>query len=366
MYNQSTNRTSPWLILIIGIFAGILIAGGFALIKSGLGKKGSSAPTSETKGLLLSIKEPIDGDFVSEKNIIISGTTGNNAAVAVTGGVNDSIVETSNGSFTTNVELAEGENELAVYAFDPLSGESAQLSVKVLFISEETASANSLVASAYKIIAETDQEKIDKLKKQVTTNSSELKKEAAKLKKIHVFGTIAAIAESSFIIETASGSLKTVFTDDLTKFYSIGSGGKTRLNVLEEFKVGDKVSVVGIGSDEAFGTAKYVVRQGTSITKRHAISGKVKEISAENLVLTHQIHTDRTTAIKISSNTNLKIKGKDKATISDIKIGDFVVVCGTVGKDSVMDASKIFVIPGAKTGQKPKDATSSATPSANP
>jgi preprotein translocase subunit YajC len=235
----------------------------------------------------------------------------------------------------------------------------------VLLLAGESASTQSLVASAYKAIAETDQEKIDQLRSRLATNSSELKAAASKISNTHIFGTISAIAQSTIVVETQSGTSKMVFTDDLTKFYSLDSSGKTIIS-LTDLKVSDPVSVVGIGNDDTSGTAKYIVRQGTPVAQHYATAGKVKEVSTEGFVITNIVNTTQNTNIKLNSNTTVKIKGKNTATVTDIKVGDLLVLTGNLGKDGSLEATKIFVLPGKATGAKPKESTSSATPSAQP
>ena len=355
MNAQSTSKTPTPLILVIGVVIGLLLAGAVVLVKSALDRKEAS-PTTETRGIVLSIDKPVDGAVVSDANLTIEGTSGKDAVVAVTGGADDPIVETSSGKFSTTISLTEGENELGIYAFDPTSGESAQTTLSVLYLQEAISSGNVLVAASSTESAEKTKERIEKLREQLATKSSDLKK-AASNPSSHIFGTLSAISKSSFTVETRQGGLTTVFTDDLTKFYSIGEKSKSVIT-LADLKVGDKVSVVGLGKDNIVGTAKSVVKINKPITKRSAVAGKVKSIDGTSLTLTHIIHTDRTFTVNVASETMIKIKGKETATLADIKVGDFIVAAGSVDEKGILTAKRVFVI-----GVKPKEATKSATPS---
>jgi len=362
MNAQSNNRTSPLLILVIGVIIGLLIAGAFALVKSGFGSKKAAPSTTETRGIVLSITKPADGDVVSNKDLTIEGSSGKDAVVVVTGPADDAIVETSGGKFSATFSLSEGENELSIYAFDTTSGESGQTAFNVLYLKEELGSGNILVAAANSETTDKNKERIEKLRERLATKSAELKKAISISARSHVFGSLTAISGSSITMETKSGGLITVFTDDLTKFLAIGDQGKSEI-AFSDLRLGDKVSVVGVSKDSTVGSAKFVIRIGKSLVKRAAVAGKVKSIDGASLTLTHIIHTDRTFTINTTSETKIKVKGKENATLADVKVDDIVVASGTVDEKGVIAAKRIFVIPGGFVGAKPKESTKSATPS---
>lgn len=359
---QTSSRTSPFLILIIGIIVGLLAAGAFALVKSGFGSKKAAPSTTETRGIVLSLTKPSDGDVVSNKDLTIEGSSGKDAVVVVTGPADDAIVETSGGKFSTTLPLIEGENELSIYAFDTTSGESSQTAFSVLYLKEELGSGNILVAAANSETTDKNKERIEKLRERLATKSSELKKAISISARSHVFGSLTGLSGTSITIETKSGGLITVFTDDLTKFLAIGDQGKSDL-AFSDLKVGDKVAAVGVGKDSTVGAAKFVVRIGKSLVKRAAVAGKVKSIDGTSLTITHIIHTERTFTINTTSETKIKVKGKENATLADVKVDDIVVASGSVDEKGVIAAKRVFVIPGKFAGVKPKEATKSATPS---
>ena len=368
MDTQTSPGSPKLLTLVIGIVIGLLIAGGIFLVKSALESKDkeSAKTTVETQGIILSVDQPTDGAITSDKNLAVSGSTGKDTTVVVTGGTKDEIVQTQGGKFTVKIELAEGESEIGVYAFDTDSGESAQTIIDALYLKDELALAPVLIAEASST-AETGQEKIEKLKEKISTTSSNLKKSSAVFKKTHVWGTVKTITDTSITIETNQGSLKTVFTDDFTKFFSIDTAGRSTIK-LADLKVGDRVSVVGVSKDDSSGTAKFIVRKNNPSAKRHAILGKVKTVSTSSLTLTHLVQTDREFIVNVGNDTTVKIKGADDAAAAfkDIKAGDVVVAVGVPDKNGAIAATKIFVIPGGFKGVAPKEGTSSASPSATP
>jgi hypothetical protein len=92
--------------------------------------------------------------------------------------------------------------------------------------------------------------------------------------------------------------------------------------------------------------------------------GKVTKVSGNTLTLTHLVHTERTQTVKATSSTVIKVKGLETATITNIKVTDVVTASGTVEKDGSITAKRIFVVPG-NLSVKPKQSTSSATPSSS-
>jgi hypothetical protein len=362
METSNGRRTQTLLILAIGIIVGLLIAGGLALVKSGLSNKKESQ-IQETRGLLLTISNPIDGGVVTSETLAVSGTTGKDAVVVITGGTDDVITQTSGGNFSATIKLVEGENQLSVYAFDISSGESIQAPLSILYLKEEVAAGRLLVAESSTNDTNTSKERIEQLRQQLATKSSELKK-ASTAADSHTIGTISGISGKTLTIETNLGQIKTAFTNDLTKFFSIGSSGRTAI-VLTDLKIGDRVALVGITKDDSSGLAKDVVRLEQTPTKRHAVAGKVKSADGPTLTLSDLANADRTYTVKIGNETTIKVKAVSEATINDVKVSDTVVVSGTVEKDGSLTAKQLFDVPGApKTTSK--ESTSSASPSASP
>ena len=215
------------------------------------------------------------------------------------------------------------------------------------------------------------QQRIEELREKKETKASEIKdnsqelREKLRSRRGHVFGTITSISGTTINIETKKETVKTIFTDNVTKFVQVGQGGKKTI-ALSDLKVGDKISAVGIAKDENSGLARFVVKFNRSILRRHAVFGTVKSISKDALTLTHLIYTDKIFTVKTTTDTKIKIKDIENASLSDIKVGDRVAASGTIDNKGVITAKRIFVIPGNFAGVKEKESTSSATTSATP
>ncbi len=365
MFLRSQKGISLVIVLVVGLIVGLLIAGVIALINSQTTSEKKATTQVETKGILLSISKPSDGDVLGERKTTVSGSTGKNTIVAITGGTEDLVIETKSGKFSQEVSLAEGVNELVVYAFDTDTGESAQTTLSLAYLKDELGFIfnNFAVAGNHEGTTEKNEARIESLKEKISTQSSSLKKAAATFKKTHVTATVASIDNTTLTVQTNRGELKNVFTNDFTKFFSVDGKGKTTIK-LKDLKVGDKVSVVGIGKDDVSGIAKFVMVLKSPIAKRHAILGKVKEIDGSSITLTHLTQTDREFSIVIGKDAKIKIKGQDEdAKITDIQKDDVIIAVGTVDKNGTINANKIFVVPTKRETKKPAASTESATPS---
>ena len=215
--------------------------------------------------------------------------------------------------------------------------------------------------------AQRTQERLEQLKDRRSTKSATIKERVRDKvrRRAHVLGEITAIDGTNLIIQTRSDAVKTILTDTETKFVEIGKGGKKEIK-FADLKVGDRIAAVGIAKDENTGTARFVVRLIKPDKNRHAVFGEVSETGNNQLTISHLIHKDKpTTTVKVTSDTKIKIKGKEEATFTDIKVGDRVATSGTVDEKGVITAKRLFVIPGKFTGAKPQEATKSATKSAN-
>ena len=363
MILRNQKGVSLILVLVVGLIVGLLIAGVVTLINSRSTIERKSTTQIETKGILLSVSKPNDGDVLGESKVSISGSTGKNTVVAITGGTDDVITETKSGKFSQEVGLVEGINEIVIYAFDTDTGESAQTTLSLAYLKDELGLIfnNFLVAASHEKVVETNEDRIESLKEKIATQSSSLKKAAATFKRTHVTGTLKSIADTSLTIETNRGEVKNVFTDDFTKFFSVDDKGKTTIK-LKDLKVGDKVSVVGVGKDDIDGIAKFIMVLKSTVAKRHAILGKVKEIDGSSITLTHLTQTDREFSVVVSKDAKIKIKGADEnAKVTDIQKDDVIIAVGTVDKNGTISGSKIFVVPAKR--ETPKTSTGSATPS---
>lgn len=359
MSNEPRKKVPSLLTFILGLIVGAAIIGALAFFGGVLNKEEKPPKvTQETEGLLLSVSKPADGDFITSPKLEISGTTGKDAIIAVTGVKNDVIIETSSGKFSTIVQVNEGVNQLTIFAFNPEDGGSVQESFDILYVNEKTAFGQILIAEASTTNDE-NQTTINDLRENLSTKSSSLK-QPSNFKKTFVYGTITSINNPLFTLVTAEDGTKTAMSDELTNFYLQSAKTKSAIT-FDDLKIGDMVAVAGIGKDDNFGTAKYVLVNKKISIKRYVFAGEVKKIAGSNITLSYINQADLSQTVAIDKNTQIKIKGKESASVSDININDILVTTGNIAKTGKLEAKNIFVVPAKKT-QTPSATSSSKNP----
>lgn len=96
----------------------------------------SPAPTA-APSISLSLDRPKDEEVVNNKVLIVSGKTqSNNVVVVITDSSEDVITPSSTGSFSTTVNLDDGQNILEIIAIAP-NGESVTNKKTVTYSQEE-------------------------------------------------------------------------------------------------------------------------------------------------------------------------------------------------------------------------------------
>ena len=88
-------------------------------------------------------------------------------------------------------------------------------------------------------VAERAKERLDKLNEKRATKSAKVRDKARR--RAHVIGIITAISASTVTIETKKGDIKTIFTNEATKFLQIGKEGKSDIK-LADLKIEDKIA----------------------------------------------------------------------------------------------------------------------------
>lgn len=335
-------------LLILGILVGAIASGLFFFFQSK-----SLTNTNKTivnnQGLVLSVSSPSDGQVVTDKNVEINGSTGKDSLVAVISASDQAIVKTSGGQFSAKLALDSGENQVLVYAVDSKNGESVQTTLNILYLSSDLASRKILLAAD----STTDQQ-IEDLKQKLSTNSASLQSQNVKFKNSHVTGSIVGLSDNFLSLQTANDSIQNIFTDDLTKY--LASGKSTQVLNFTDFKIGDQVSVVGLGKDNSNGYASYVIRLDGASSKVQAVAGTLKDRNDASIFLASLTKSDFDYTVNYTTSTKTKNQNGKDMVLADVKTGDFVLAAGTSEKDGSVTAKLLFVIP-----KTTKAATSSPT-----
>lgn len=112
----------------IGFLLGILFSFTVWAGNRVLQTKASFVDTSETSlsipGFSLTLGQPVDGAATNSSSVKVSGATSTNAVVIISGGANETAVD-SDGRFSTDYALTEGPNDITVTAISDDGRQSA-------------------------------------------------------------------------------------------------------------------------------------------------------------------------------------------------------------------------------------------------
>ena len=134
------------ILLFVATFLGLLVAGiAFYIFQATKTVSDDNAktisiasptPTAEP-AISLTLEKPTDEAVVDNKVLIVSGKTQSNAVVTViTDSSQDIVAPSSDGNFSTSVNLDDGENVLRVISIAP-NGESVTIKRTVTYSQED-------------------------------------------------------------------------------------------------------------------------------------------------------------------------------------------------------------------------------------
>lgn len=128
-------------LLLVGMLgiAGIVLLGVLSLsinqsTKEATTPSQAAPPVPAAKAFTLEVMGVEDGDVATTKTLKLTGTTGSKATVAIVGGTEDAIIE-SEGSFSSDITLNVGENQLVFTAQDD-KGNQKTIERKVFYVEE--------------------------------------------------------------------------------------------------------------------------------------------------------------------------------------------------------------------------------------
>lgn len=93
--------------------------------------------TSAPKSLLLSLEQPEDNSLIFTNSLVVSGKTASSKELLIYTDTNDLVIESKpDGSFSSRLDLDEGENRITVVVFDS-TGESRSTERTVYYSKEK-------------------------------------------------------------------------------------------------------------------------------------------------------------------------------------------------------------------------------------
>ena len=140
-------------------------------------------------------------------------------------------------------------------------------------------------------------------------------------------GKVTAVDSDSITLGRRDGSTQVVTTTADT-VYVVGGAKGTRADVV----VGATVVVQGTESGSTFTATQVRI-------KPMKVAGTVTATSASTITV--ESRNGASTVAHVDAGTTYRVKGKDNATLADIKVGDRVDVRGTPRADGSIDAQRV-------------------------
>jgi hypothetical protein len=156
----------------------------------------------------------------------------------------------------------------------------------------------------------------------------------------HGFGdiTITGVSGSDVSLKTADGWTRTITVTSDTK---ITKGGQTI--AVSDLAVGDHV----VFSQKRNDDGTYTVTAIRVVLP--TVGGQVSAIDGSTITITQPGGT--TSKIHVSGDTKITVDGKSDASVSDIKVGSFIIAEGTQRSDGSLDAATLHSGAGGPFGK---------------
>jgi Domain of unknown function (DUF5666) len=171
-----------------------------------------------------------------------------------------------------------------------------------------------------------------------------------------VSGSVSAVSDSGFSLESRDGTSWTVNVDASTK-YSLGSARSAGSK--SDVKVGSEVVVQGTQS-----SGNTIAAISVAIAQPR-VSGEVTAKTASTITI--KKYDGTTQVINVTGSTTYHVSGSSSATLAQITVGMAIVAEGTQNSDGTLTATSVsagWFGPGG-TGHGPKAAQPSSSPSSS-
>lgn len=286
---------------IIGIVFGLVIAFGAWRINSGFGKKAERPATSPSPKVNSEFKivldKPEDKDVVTEGTVTVSGLTKPLVWLTFSGEKFDYIVQADEkGTFSQEVNLIPGVNQIKLTAFDREGGQSIEKVIVVYSSSFQKKSAQSTpepsTSSSNSAIREKVEQKV---------------REALNKPKAYL-GIVTDIADSTIQIKTSESEIKQISTasEDVTVVNAKGTANKTIK--LTDIGIGDFIVAMGyVNSNSVLSAQRILVTDPVTEPKVASIVSTGKDVTPSKNTLVYIFENGKATKTKATN-----IKDEDK------------------------------------------------------
>lgn len=353
-------RKEIFFAIASGILFGLIIA--FAIWRANtsikpVGVKDTKmevVETTPTPSFGVTIAKPEQNEVVTKTPAFISGVTKPNAIVVFSGETSDYLVYSdANGSFSENVGLLGGANEILVSSFD---NQGAEVQEKLLLV----------YSSEFELPEEKTGDQAEAEEKMSTESSNEIREKVqekinqAQFQPRAYIGTVTDISESTLQInkftsakpQEAGSEIQQVSVNKDAVFIQTGKTAKTVK--LSDLAIGDFIIAMGLKNGNAVLEASRILITNAIVpASRKAVFGLVKEAKKDSLIINLKQTGDEQTVKQAEKGFVFLVKdGKmTKIKFSDIDEEDTLMAVGIT--KNYFEARTIFVISPATAESNP-------------
>jgi hypothetical protein len=324
--------------IIIGGILGLIVAFGVWRVKGALSPNKdagnpSGTQTEQNNNSAISIAKPSENDVVSASPVNLSGLSKPDSVVIVSGENKDYLATLDNkGSFTVDVDLVGGINQITAVAIDS-KGAVAKQAITIIYSSEfakieaPTAAENTESPESSDSVR---QKVIDKVDQAANSPTSYL-------------GTVTDIAENTIQLKTPAGEIRQI--SSLAEPSVIKDGKTVKEMKLADIAIGDFIVAMGFrNGNHVLEARRIMITTQSEQPKKDYLSGKVASNTKGQITLSK---IDSGESLKLVTNDNsiayLKNDGQlSKVKFSSLTENDVFAAAGTIATDK-FTADTLFV-----------------------
>ncbi len=306
--------------ILAGGALGLVIAFGVwrantALKPAEVSKETTTQTPAPTGSVELSIVKPDNLTVVTQASVTVTGSTLPGAIVAISAEEKEYVATADNkGSFSQEVALVGGLNEIKIFSFDINDG-ARQKDLLVVYSSEFAKFLTDNSSSSASTSAET-KEATDSVRQKVNEKIQAIEKSPTAY-----IGTITDITDANIQIKDLGGEIQQIAIDkDQTDFVKNIDTAK----VIEstDLAIGDSVIAMGLkNGNKVLDGKRIIVTTVFKSSARTAVFGEVSDITKN--VVTLKDNSEKETTLSFGTSW-------DGPEVTELKVGDKTVVVGVV------------------------------------
>jgi hypothetical protein len=306
--------------VVVGISFGLIIAFGAWRINSSLKTNPTSTPSptnSATSEFKIVLAKPGENDVVTTSPVTVSGITKAVSWVTLSGEKGDYTLQSdSDGTFTQDIDLIPGVNQIKITAFDKDGNQSLQ---KVLVVYSSIFQEKTFPTPTPNANASGETEIRQKVAEKVA--------QALNQPKAYI-GVVTDIADSTIQIKTTDSQIEQISIADQNITVINAKGTNSKQVKLTDIAIGDFIVAMGyIDGNSVLDAQRILITDPAGEPKINAAMGRVTDTS-KNSASVANLKDNQTTSLTPGAKTTIQSfsAGKFVATkLSNIGSGDVLI-----------------------------------------